>query len=63
MLTKEKTTIIDGKTLIYQHPITDISVSFQGSQLNWTALTKEAYAIYMALKKLSFYTADATITL
>ena len=28
---------------------------FRGSQLNWAALTKEAYAIYMSVRKLTFY--------
>ena len=36
---------------------------FQGSQLNWTALTKDAYAIYISIKKLSFYLDEADITL
>ena len=31
--------------------------------LNWAALSKEAYVIYMAVKKLLFYLANATITL
>ena len=62
-LTREHTTVIDGITLVHQYPITYISILFQGSQLNWDALTKEAYAIYMAGKKLSFYLADATIIL
>ncbi len=44
-------------------PITFISGLFQGSQNNWAALTKEAYAIFMAVKKLSFYLEDADITL
>ena len=30
-----------------------------GSQLNWAALTKEAYAIYMSVKKLVYYLEDA----
>ena len=38
-------------------------VLVQGIQLNWSALMKEAYIIYRAVKKLSFYLADATITL
>ena len=37
------------------HPITYMSGLFRGSQLNWAALTKEAYAIYMSVKNLSFY--------
>ena len=33
------------------HPITYVSGLFRGSQLNWATLTKEAYAIYMSIKK------------
>ena len=44
------------------HPVTYVSGLFRGSQLNWTALTKEAYAIYMSVKKLSFYLDSACIT-
>ena len=40
-----------------------MSALFRGSQLNWAALTKEAYVIYMSVKKLSFYLTDAEITL
>ena len=36
---------------------------FQGSQMNWACLTKEAYAIYMSIKRLSYYLEDADITL
>ena len=36
---------------------------FHGSQLNWAVLTKEAYAIYLSVKKLAFYITDADITL
>ena len=38
-------------------------VSFDGSQMNWACLTKEAYAIYMLIKKLPYYLEDADITL
>ena len=44
------------------HPITYISGLFCGSQLNWATLTKEAYAIYMSVKKLSFYIDTSKIT-
>ena len=44
------------------HPITYISGLFHGSQLNWATLTKEAYAIYMSVKKLSLYIDTAKIT-
>ena len=44
------------------HPITYVSGLFHGSQLNWATLTKEAYAIYMSFKKLSFYIDTIKIT-
>ena len=44
------------------HPITYVSGLFCGSQLNWATLTKEAYAIYMSVKKLSFSIDTAKIT-
>ena len=50
---------IDGT----DHPVAYTSGLFRGSQLNWAALTKEAYAIYMSVKKLSFYLDSAQITL
>ena len=43
------------------HPVTYISGLFRGSQLNWAALTKEAYAIYMSVRKLSFYLTNADV--
>ena len=43
------------------HPITYISGIFHGSQLNLATITKEAYAIYMSVKKLSFYIDTAKI--
>ena len=36
---------------------------FRGSQLNWATLTKEAFAIYMSIKKLTYYLEDAEVTL
>ena len=36
---------------------------FQGSQLNWAALTKEAYGIYMLIRQLVFYISDADATI
>ena len=36
---------------------------FKGSQLNWACLTKEAYTIYMSVKKLTYYLENADITL
>ena len=36
---------------------------FRGRQLNWACLNKEAYAIYMSIKKLTYYLEDADMTL
>ena len=36
---------------------------FRGSQLNCTCLTKEAYAIYTPIRKLTYYLEDAEVTL
>ena len=43
------------------HPVCYVSGLFRGSQLNWAALTKEAYAIYMSVRKLTFYTTGHNI--
>ena len=53
----------EGKVVTVHHSVTYMSGLFRGSQLNWAALTKEAYVIYMSIKKLSFYITDAEITL
>ena len=58
VLTQSHTTVIDGKPTT-----TFVSGLFRGSQLNWAALMKEAFAIYMSVKKLSFYLTDAKILL
>ena len=63
VLTQPHTTIIDGKSTTTDHPVTFVSVLFRGSQLDWAALTKEAFAIYMSVKKLLFYLTDAQILL
>ena len=63
MLTQVHTTEIEGKTVTTDHPVAYVSGLFRGSQLNWAALTKEAYAIYMSVKKLSFYLTDAAVLL
>ena len=63
VLTQSHTAVIDGKSTTTDHPVTFVSGLFRGSQLNWATLTKEAFAIYMSVKKLSFYLTDATIML
>ena len=63
VLTQPYTKETKGKTVTTHHPVTYVSGLFRGSQLNWAALKKEAYAIYMSVKKLSFYLTDVEITL
>ena len=63
VLTQPHMMVIDGKSTTTDHPVTFVSGLFRGSQLNWAALTKEAFAIYMSVKKLSFYLTDAQILL
>ena len=63
VLTQEKTHQIEEKEVKILHPITYMSGLFRGSQMNWACLTKEAYAIYMSIKKLAYYLEDADITL
>ena len=54
---------LDEKGRIKSHPICYVSGQFRGSQLNWAALTKEAYAIHMSIRRLTFYLTDAEITI
>ena len=63
VFTQPHITTIDGKSTTTDYPVTFVSGLFRGSQLNWVALTKEAFAIYMSIKKLSFYLTDAQILL
>ena len=63
VLTQEKTHIFEEKEIKILHPITYMSGLFRGSQINWVCLTREAYAIYMSIKKLTYYLEDADVTL
>ena len=54
---------MDDKGKAKNHPICYVSGQFRGSQLNWAALTKEAYAIYISVRRLSFYVMDAEVTI
>ena len=63
VLTQEHTSVIDGKEVTTNHPVSFVSGMFCGSQLNWAAMTKEAYAIYMTVKKSTFYLTGQEITL
>ena len=63
VLTQAHTSMVEGNTVTTDHPVAYVSGLFRGSQLNWAALTKEAYAIYKSVKKLAFYLTDADILL
>ena len=63
LLTQGYIHVIGGKERTILHPITYVGGLFWGSQINWATITKELYAIYMSVKKLSFYLDDADITL
>ena len=63
VLTQEYEHEFDGKKRKILHPITYMSGLFKGSQVNWATLTKEAYAIYVSVKKLDHYLQDAEVTL
>ena len=63
VLTQAHSSIVEGKKVTTDHPVAYVSGLFRGSQLNWAALTKEAFAIYMSVKKLSFYLTDADVLL
>ena len=63
VLTQSRTTDIDGKSVTTDHPVAFVSGLFRGSQLKWAALTKETFAIYMSVMKLSFYLDQANIYL
>ena len=49
----------EGRDFSIHHPIPYVSGLFKGPQLNWAALTKEAYAIYMVARKLDYYLREA----
>ena len=54
---------VEGKKKVIHHLITYLSGLFKGSQLNWTKLKKEAYAIYKSVRKLDPYLEGAETTI
>ena len=58
VLTQPHVMTVEGKSTTTDHPVAFVSGLFRGSQLNWAALTKVSFAIYM-----SFYLTDAQILL
>ena len=63
VLTQAYVYMEEGKELSIHHPITYVSGLFKGPQINWAALTKEAYAIYMVARKLDYYLLEAETTI
>ena len=63
VLMQEKMHTFEEKETKILHLITYMSGLFRGSQINWACLTKEAYAIYMSIKKLTYYLENADVTL
>ena len=63
VLTQKHTSVVNGKEITMDCPVSYISGLFHGSQLNWAALKKEAYAIYMSVKKSTFFLTGHEITL
>ena len=63
VLTQSHTSFVDGKEITMDHPVSYVSGLLQGSQINWAALIKEAYGIYMFIKKFTFYLTGNQITL
>ena len=63
VLTQEHTSVVNGKEVTTNHPVSFVSGMFCGSQLNSAAMTKEAYTIYMTVKKLTFYLTGQEIML
>ena len=51
VLTQPHKEIIDGKSTTTDHLVAFVSGLFRGSQLNWAALMKEAFAIYILLNR------------
>ena len=61
--THSHTMDIDSKSVTTDHPVAFASGLFRGSQADWAAQTKEAFAIYISVKKLSFYLDQSKIIL
>ena len=61
-LTQTRETLRENRKLnITYHPITYQSGTFTSSQIKWSTLVKEAYAIIMSFCKMAFYLHDAKV--
>ena len=63
VLTQEHISVVEGKEVTTNHPVSFVGGMFHGSQWNWAAMTKEVYAIYMTVKKSTFYLTGQEIML
>ena len=54
---------VDREEKEIHHPITYVSGLFRGPQINLATLVKEAYAIYMATRKLHYYISNSDTTI
>ena len=63
VLTQAYKHVMEGVEKEIFHPVTYVSGLFRGPQINWAALVKEAYAIYMAARKLHYYISNADTTI
>ena len=63
VLTQEHPSVVDCKEVTTNHPVFFVSGMFWGSQLNWAAMVKEVYTIYMTVKKSTFYLTGQDIML
>ena len=59
----EESCSASGRVTTKYMPISFVSGLFRGSQRNWAALTKEAYAIYQSVRKLAMYLTLAKTTI
>ena len=55
--------MFEEKEVKILHPITYMSRLFRGSQINWVCLTKEAFAIYISIKRFTYNLEDADVIL
>ena len=58
-----KTTSKKQKIKTVLHPVAFVSGGFRGSQLNWAAMTKEAFGVYISVRKLSFFLQESDVTI
>ena len=63
VLTQAYRHTVDGVEKKIHHPVTYVSGLFRGPQINWATLVKEAYAIYMAARKLHYYISNSDTTI